>query len=202
MSSSGGAAGATDAPASFEIVTSPVRTGRRAAAFTVRTDLGGAQSRCFVDGVLARDARYGAWFYLPSDVDAVEGNWNLFHFLGDRPEPNADALWDVSLGTFDGGPLSLYVRDFWEGPTVIKRGTETVPVPIGTWFHVEFRWLRAADETGTVALYQDGQLLWTETNRVTDDSERGQWYVGNLADELPLEASTLYVDDVTIRPSR
>jgi hypothetical protein len=197
-----GAGGGSNEPASFEIVTSPVRSGRRSAAFTVRTELGGRQSRCFVDGELPTDARYGAWFYLPSDVESVGVNWNLFHFLGDRPNTDDDGLWDVSLQTTDTEPLHLYVRDFLEGAAVVKVGTERVPVPIATWFHVEFRWRRATDETGTVALYQDGQLLWTETNRITDHAERSQWYVGNLADlMLPPEASTLYVDDVTIRPS-
>lgn len=189
-------------PASFEIVTSPVHSGRRAAAFTVHTKTGGRQSRCFVDGALPTDARYGAWFYLPSDVESSGDNWNLFHFLGDLPDAGTDeGVWDVSLAASETEPLHLYVRDFLEGPTVTKRGPEPVPVPIGTWFHVEFRWLRATDETGTVALYQDGQLLWTETNRITDHAARSQWYVGNLAIKLPPEASTLYVDDVTIRPS-
>jgi hypothetical protein len=133
-------------------------------------------------------------------VQPVVGNWNLFHFEGYVGDTR-HALWDVSLGSTDTEPLSLYVRDFLEGPTVTKRGNEPIPVPIATWFHVEFRFRRAADETGIVALFQDGQLLWTERNRITDDSETSQWYVGNFADNLPLEASTLYVDDVTIRPS-
>ena len=36
------------------------------------------------------------------------------------------------------------------------------------------------------------------TGLVTDDTDWGQWYVGNLADALVPPASTVYVDDVTI----
>jgi hypothetical protein len=41
--------------------------------------------------------------------------------------------------------------------------------------------------------------LFDLTNILTDDSSVGQWYVGNLATGLTPPASTLYVDDVTIR---
>ena len=37
--------------------------------------------------------------------------------------------------------------------------------------------------------------------RETDDSNFGQWYVGNYADGLEPADSTLYVDDVTIGPT-
>jgi hypothetical protein len=58
---------------------------------------------------------------------------------------------------------------------------------------------RAADATGEVALYQDGELLIQATDLITDDSSWGQWYVGNLAQGLTPPDSTLYVDDVTLR---
>ena len=37
---------------------------------------------------------------------------------------------------------------------------------------------------------------------VTDNTDFGQWYVGNFADALTPPGSTLYVDDVTIRAAR
>jgi len=60
----------------------------------------------------------------------------------------------------------------------------------------------AADATGAVALYQDGEELLEVTNLITDDSTWGQWYVGNLATGLRPADSKLYVDDVTIRSTR
>ena len=64
---------------------------------------------------------------------------------------------------------------------------------------MQFYLVRAADPTGEVALYQDGELLLDQTNILTDDSSVGQWYVGNLATGLTPSESTLYVDDVSIR---
>jgi len=71
-------------------------------------------------------------------------------------------------------------------------------VPIASWFHIEFRLRRAADATGEVALYQDGVLVMTLSNVVTDPSESAGWYVGNLANALAPSESTIYVDDVTV----
>jgi len=49
-------------------------------------------------------------------------------------------------------------------------------------------------------LYQDGQLVLQRTSIATDDTTFAQWYVGNFADALTPADSTIYVDDVTIRP--
>lgn len=190
---------------SREVVTWPAHSGRRAAAFTIKTDSADEEARershtrCFLEGRMPEDAVYGAWFYLPqAATDLV--NWNLVHVLGGEQPTGAHGMWDISLENTEDGGLSLYVADYVLGGPP-KRASVPVPVPIGTWFHLEFRWRRADDETGIVALYQDGQLLWEETDRVTDASPFAQWYVGNLAISLTPATSTIYVDDVTIRPA-
>jgi hypothetical protein len=76
-----------------------------------------------------------------------------------------------------------------------------VPVPIGSWFHLEFYLRRAKDATGEAALYQDGVRVADFPNVVTDDTTYGQWFAGNLADSLNPPDSTLYMDDVTISAS-
>jgi len=186
-----------DPDASYETVEVPVRAGRRAAAFAVTSDPArdGTQTRCFLEGALPVDAVYGAWFYLASGADN-SGNWNLVHFRTGAL-PILDGIWDVSLRNGDDGGLFLYVRDFIRDTALIPDGAPEVP--IGSWFHVEFRLRRAADASGEIALYQDGALLLEETSIVTDPADFAQWYVGNLADGLMPSESTLYVDDVTIR---
>ncbi|HLV67112.1 MAG TPA: heparin lyase I family protein [Polyangiaceae bacterium] len=181
--------------AAYELVTSPVRSGQRAAAFSVTTDpdLDGEQARCVREGALPAAAYYGAWYYLPASA-TNEGNWNLIHFQGGD---DLHGLWDVSLDTTDDGELSLYVYDFIRRE--FRRPASPRPVPIESWFQIVFYLRRSADATGAVALYQDGELLWEATDLVTDDSDWGQWYVGNLADALSPQASTVYVDDITIR---
>jgi hypothetical protein len=189
--------------ASYEIVTSPVRTGQFAMAFTVNTDdaVDGTQSRCVRQGLLPTAAYYGAWYYIPALVDNT-GNWNLFYFQGGETAEasNLRGLWDVSLTQGGDGQFRLFVRNFVGGLTHDLPGSP--PIPIGSWFHLEMYLHRAPDATGEMALYQDGQLLLQLQDVITDDSQWAQWYLGNLADSLNPAISTLYVDDVTIRESR
>ena len=181
---------------SYTMVDSPVHSGRKAAAFSVTSDTDpvAKQSRCFREGALPREARYGAWYYVPVDVDNA-GNWNLMHFQGGD---DLHGLWDVSMQNVDDGRLRLYLFGFLPNPTFPTLGPAP-EVPIGSWFHLEFRLLRAKNAMGEIALYQDGALIHEVTGIVTDDTDFGQWYVGNLAHQLSLSESTLYVDDVTIQ---
>ena len=192
-----------DPGAAHEIVNAPVHSGRSAAAFRVTSDLDGRQTRCVREGTLPADAVYGAWFYVPALAENAI-NWNLIHFQGGAAAPLFHNLWDVSLANADDGSLVLYVRDFMNGSpgSGDARFPETQrPIPIGAWFHVEFRLRRAADATGLVALYQGDALLLEVPDIVTDDSELGQFYVGNLVGAITPPESTVYVDDVTVSAS-
>jgi hypothetical protein len=187
----------TSPDASYRIVDEPVHGGHHAAAYVVTSDPAkrGTQARCFREGALPVDAFYGAWFYVPSRATNT-GNWNLVHFQGGAPGA-LHGLWDISLRSADDGRLFAYLFDSLRG---ISRVPNAAPdVPIGSWFHLELRLRRASDATGEVALYQDGVLLIERTGIATDDTDFGQWYVGNLADGLTPTNSTIYVDDVTIR---
>jgi hypothetical protein len=193
-------------PGTFQLAETPVRSGKRAAAFPVSADPGAepdagpttTQSRCFLEGAFPRDARYGAWFYIPA-LAVSSGNWNLMYFPGKNAGPGPMiGLWDVSLDNADDGSLVLNI--FSHDPSIPLPPAEMVPVPIGTWVHIEFRWLRADDATGRVELRQDGVLIQRVTGIVTDRFDYHQWYVGNLVGESTLDPpdSVLYVDDVTI----
>jgi len=187
-------------PGLFRVVASPVHTGQFAAEFIVLTgtDAGAApQGRCVREGIFPTQAYYGAWYYI-SESATNTGLWNLFHFQGGE---DYHGLWDISLANNGAtGPLNLHLHGFLpksaegDGP----------PVPIGSWFHLEFYWKRAKDTSGEVALYQDGTRVLEFPNIVSDDSGtgQGQWYVGNLATALQPPQSTVYVDDITIRATR
>jgi hypothetical protein len=184
----------------YLIVSEPVHSGNSAAAFTLTTDSSRdeKQSRCFLEGTLPADATYGAWFFIPELVTTT-GNWNLVHFQGGvRGPPVLPGLFDVSLENGADGSLHLYLRDFLNGMGV-QTPDPAPPVPIGAWFHVELRILRAFDATGAVGLYQDESLILERTGVITDRTDYAQWFVGNLARELTPATSTVYVDDVTVR---
>lgn len=188
-----------DEEGSYTLVNSPVHSGNSAAAFTITTydDETGAQARCVLQGQLPEEAHYGAWYYIETAAENRD-NWNLFHFEGGTTEAPSK-LWDVSLSSPDGSPPRVYVYDFLRGRAV---QTTTPVVPIGEWFHLEFHWRRATDDTGAVTVYQDDEVALELTGLQTADSDVGTWYLGNLANALTPSMSTVYIDDVTIRTTR
>jgi hypothetical protein len=147
----------------------------------------------FREGALPREARYGAWYFIPVLADNT-GDWNLLHFRSDADPPG---LWDVSMRSADDANLHLYIYDHLR--QIVRMPDPAPEVPIGSWFHIEFRLRRAKDTTGEVALYQDRALIYELSGIQTENSDFGQWYVGNYAFTLATPDSTLYVDDVTIR---
>ncbi len=185
--------------ASYTLVDSPVHSGKQAMAFSIDLDApDDVHARCVREGTLPEDAVYGAWYYVPSIPESSD-NWNLFHIQAGEVGGTLRTIWDVNLSVTDDGSLALYlfgVYGFGAQPE-----TQTRMIPIGAWFHIEFRLRRAADTTGAVGLYQDGIALVEKSGIRTDDTTFQQWYVGNLARALTPAASTLYVDDITIRPA-
>jgi hypothetical protein len=187
--------------ASYLIVSSPAHSGQQAAAFTVTSAAGkdGLQARCVREGTMPVDAYYSAWFYVPA-LATVKGNsnWNLVHIQG-SDGTSLHGLWDVSLQNTNDGGLELYLFDFLRMTQHLP--ATTTKIPIGSWFQITLRWRRASDKTGEFDLYQDGALLVPLTSIITDDSIWSQWYIGNLASNLSPPDSTVYVDDVAIRPA-
>jgi hypothetical protein len=188
--------------ASYTVVDSPVHSGRHAAAFSVIADGSyvSDETRCVREGSLPKAAYYGAWYLVPS-VRASSANWNLFHFQGGNSSSDAfHGIWDISLINRQGGALGLWVYDFLHAN--IPDMSNAPPIPVGSWFHLQVYLKRAADTSGEIALYQDGEEVLHMTGLATDDSQWEQWYVGNLANQLDPVDSTLYVDDITISASR
>jgi hypothetical protein len=183
------------------IVTSPVRSPPFAAAFQLgdATGLPAAQMRCAREGQLPDQAFYGAWFFLPTLATDLE-NWNLIHFQGGVPGETLENTWDVTLEERPGVGLVAHVYEF--STRRVHQQPQPVAVPIGRWFQLELFLKRASDETGAVALYQDGTEVLRLEEIAPDDSPFGQFYVGNLATRLNPPNYTLYVDDVSIRLSK
>jgi hypothetical protein len=183
---------------SFTRVTSPVRSGRYAAAFFVQSDVdGGSQVRCVQEGTFPAAAYYGAWYYIPSPAqNPNNNNWNLFFFQGGDAGGALGKLWDVSLFNSKDGGLHPTIRNYFPSPSLAT--ADGPPITLDQWFHLEVYFKRAADSSGELSLWQDGEMVVHFTGVPTDDTNWGQWYVGNLATGLVPAASTVYVDDVTI----
>jgi hypothetical protein len=106
-------------------------------------------------------------------------------------------LWDVSIESDTDGKLQLTLLNFFNN---VHRPASGVPaLPLDTWFHIEIQIIRSAQANGQVTVLQNGVLAMQVTNTITDDTDWGQWYVGNYAREIVPTLSKVYVDDVTIR---
>jgi len=197
----------TAGPASYTIVTSPVHSGRYAAAFTASVfelqdgGMGSSQARCVEQGVFPAVAYYGAWYYVPAPATNT-GDWNLLHFQSGDGGPiplNRAYLWDVSLTNVSDGGIHISFFDFVNMSS--PDASAVPPIPIGQWFHIEVYFKRAADSTGEISVWQDGEKAMDLSGLVTDPANWGQWYVGNLVTGISPAESVVYVDDVSIRSS-
>jgi len=182
---------------SYSLVTSPVHSGHYAAAFTANGDAGDSpQARCVEQGMFPAAAYYGAWYFIPVSEDVGTGNWNLWHFQGAVYGQSIHFVWDVSLANQSDGGLQVY---FLNSLADASTPASAIPsIPIGRWFHLEMYFKRAKDDGGVISIWQDEQLALQLTGLVTDDTDWGQWYVGNFAKGFSPPSSTIYVDDVTI----
>jgi hypothetical protein len=182
--------------ASYTLVTSPVRSGTFAAAYTVTSNETGTQARCGREGTLPKSAYYGAWFYVPR-ARIEKGNWEIVKFEGRSADTSETphGLWGVELNQESDDQLRLSVYDFLRGRSLVGSGP---PIPIETWFRVVVYISRAADATGQLTLIQDGTTVLDLTALKTDDSQWGLWWVGNYGPNLSPAQTTVYVDDVTI----
>jgi len=190
----------SDDDSSFHVVTSPVHTGKLAAAFEMGPGAPNTkrQTRCVRQGVLPVEAYYGAWYYVPSDLTGARV-WNLFHFQGGQAGTFLHGLWDVSMTDEAGNGYAVFIYDSVKDEHYGQANPK--PIPRDRWFQLELYLKRAADATGEVVLYQDGEEMVRRTGIVTDETPFGEWYVGNYA--MALDGApptvTVYVDDVTVR---
>ncbi len=188
-------------PGSYKSVTSPVHSGKRAAAFTVNISDGGGgtQARCVREGTFPDDAYYTAWFYLPSLPQTVD-NWNLLHFQGGNGDPNRwPSLWDATLVKSADGGFGLKLVEGFNGPALPAQ--DPADIPVGSWFQVVMRFHRSTGSGGEVTLYQ-GDTLLADVKGVTDPYPYDQWYVGNLVSSTTEPDLTVYVDDVSISSTK
>ncbi|HYQ01902.1 MAG TPA: heparin lyase I family protein [Polyangiaceae bacterium] len=187
----------------YLLVTEPRRPGggNLVAEFKV---IGGGwnQTRCVRQGAFPESAYYGAYYFIPEALQNAQEDWNLFHFQGGQVDDmTLKGFWDVSLTEIgDSGEWQLVVKDPLAQPgTLLVYGADAPkPVPIGKWFHIELFLKRAADATGKVTLYQDGEKLLDKSNLKSNASPFTQWYVGDWAANATPADSSLYVDDITI----
>jgi hypothetical protein len=119
--------------------------------------------------------------------------------------PAADAgvvgqLLDIDLRSLPDGDLILSIYDHRAAYLRTATPDPAIPVPIGRWFQVEAYYRNAADDTGEVAIWLDGQLNY-DLHRPFGTSPV-YWTVCSKTYGLSPAESTIYVDDAAISLAR
>ncbi|HEV8523293.1 MAG TPA: heparin lyase I family protein [Terriglobales bacterium] len=140
--------------------------------------------------------RYSAWFYFPRSY-SVPAWWIIFQWKSKRRNGQNDPFYVVNVGNREDGSMYLYLYDWQNRVSHLQKHTD---LPVGRWFQLEAEYSCAADETGSVAVWQDGVLLFeisgTRTRYTDGDC---QWSVNNYSDKVIPSPAVIYVDDASIR---
>jgi hypothetical protein len=194
------------------VSTEAAHSGNFAMKMTVDLGIGDAGCRQFrhEESLTGETFYYGAWFYLPAYVAAVD-YWNVFQFKSETATLN-DPFWILDLMPRSDGALHLRLR--WKGAVVgpfsgdTTTGTKNydqtkLTVPVGRWFHIEAYLKQAADFSGRLTIWQDGVQLYDMVDvktKYAGGDER--WSVNNYSNGLLPTLATLYVDDATVATRR
>lgn len=183
-----------------ETTTEVAHTGRFSgkAAFNPRAGMD-SLSYFFRQQPSPREAYYGAWFYVPPDLDV--GRWvSLIHFRGSHTGDgrNIYPTWDLNLYAHSSGSVVAHLYNFvTQIPT--EQGLRPLPVPLGTWIHFEVLLRKATGNDGAIAVWQDGQPILTVNGVATVENDWMEWSIGGAADDV---SGAIYVDDATISLTR
>ena len=149
-------------------------------------------------------AYYSAWFYLPRAYQTT-ADWSIMQFQVPSGAPTTDAsvvgqLLDVDLRSLPDGDLILSVYDHRAAYLRTATPDPAIPVPIGRWFQIEAYYRNAADDTGEVAIWLNGQLNY-DLHRPFGQSPV-YWTVCSKTYGLSPAESIIYVDDAAVSLAR
>ncbi|MGK3989521.1 heparin lyase I family protein [Sorangium sp. So ce136] len=194
----------TAAGGELELVTAPVRSGAYAVRSTVTSaDAARSESIALRGQDAPGEAFYSAWFHVPEFPDGLD-YWLLFKFRSrsDAGDPSSGVeAWDLVFARRDGGSAALRLYRHGED----ARDEEAVaspPVLAGRWFQIEAFLRPATDETGALAVYQDGVLIYDVRSRPTMPSTYVEWNVGGVAEASAPRTAVLFFDDAAISTVR
>ncbi len=147
------------------------------------------------------EAYYSAWFYFPELVQP-ERWWNIFQFKS-KLDDGSDPTWVVNVGNDSEGAMRLYLYDAITRTSHHETVTsEAMEIPVGRWTHIEVFLRQAIDDSGQIALWQDGRLLYELDGVQTTLADNVQWSLNNYSDDLDPQDVTIFIDDAAIAAER
>ena len=123
---------------------------------------------------------------------------SLAHFRG-SPSGNGDdlvPLWDVNVYPRLDGTLVAHLYNY----TTVTNAEELFPVvvPVDTWVQFEVLFRKGSDQTGRVAVWQDGVPVIDVTGVPTTVTDFIQWDAGGSSDDIVPASASIYIDDAAI----
>ena len=151
-------------------------------------------------GPLPLEVYCSAWYYVPLPL-RPRSYWWFMLFRSKHPPYGSQAFRDeirLSFTTRADGTMGseLLGPDLGKVAPLVDR-----EIPVGRWFHIEAFLRTATDDSGEIAVWQDGELTFRATGR-TSETTHSEWMVGAVADGLTTAASELYIDDAAISRRR
>ena len=159
-------------------------------------------------------AYYSTWMYFPltynpnkyAPWDPGDGGWwNVFQFKADDANGNSQPMFAMNVGHDDAlQTMEFYLYSQYNEPNSYVQ-TNPVKIPVGKWFHVEAKYVVAADNSGSITVWQDGRKILDVSNVRTaleHAAEHSIWGIGNYTDHIVGEnvdgTATIHFDDAAV----
>lgn len=176
------------------------RSGLYSLALTIREAENAEQAvRIFRWDENLQSGYYSAWYYFPRRYD-VPVWWNVFQFKTRDEEGVSRPTWTLNVGNLgDEDEMTFYLYDALEDRTYADPLTDApLLIPTERWVHVEAYYQRETDDSGRVAVWQDGVKLYDIEGVKTALTDYSDWSVTNYTDHIHPNTATIYVDDAAI----
>lgn len=155
-----------------------------------------------------QEAYYSVWFYLPYAYDPTKfapwdpgdgGWWNVFQFKSNDEEEVSQPVWVLNIAN-DNAPYFYLYSNYNPPHSFVQQ--ETIPIPVAEWIHIQAYYRQSSENSGTIRIWQNGQLIFDIDEVVTVLADSIIWGIGNYTDHItggpvPGEA-IVYFDDAAI----
>ena len=174
------------------------RSGLYSLALTIRDAEDAEQAvRIFRWDENLQSGYYSAWYYFPRRYD-VPVWWNVFQFKTRDEEGVSRPTWVLNVGN-RGDEMAFYLYDALEDRTYADSLTDApLLIPTERWVHVEAYYQRETDDSGRIAVWQDGVKLYDIEGVQTALTDYSDWSVTNYTNHIHPNTATIYVDDAAI----
>lgn len=172
-------------------------------AFTIDTcvDAPSHGSRLYRE-VEGDPAYYSAWFRV-ADAHLDDSWWTVMVFQGRDESYSIESVayyWDIRLSAQPDDMIALELYDTDADTTfAAPPGHELRP---GEWFHLEVRLDYVPPSSTHLDVYLNGAKIYDQSNLLGGPTGHLLWGIGNGADALDPEVSTVYVDDAAVSWAR